>query len=358
MADFCKSLKILVHTAAFILLVGQMFLAVKKYCDKATMISPSSKTFESLNKTLIFTICKTNQFNKSILMDYNDESHYYPGMTADGSKLTWTYNSLTINETQRKLFNTNIMEEFNFTQAAPLKVTEKFLLPHGFCKVFEGKPMRHMVGVLNKVQAETEYIMFVSDSDVTNPFQMAFSLMSGDQLEMKNSPNRSRFYTYTIHLKETVVDPRHGNCVNYPNGNHVSYSACVEAEMRERIVPVLGCMFPWMSSQDACTGDLPRLAKHQPLIDWTINLIYDAWGGIEHKSESCLVPCNLLHFQTEYHGSGPAGPGGQGKFFIHFGMDINVEKELLAYDETDLLVEIGSCLGLWLGLSVIGMVLY
>lgn len=282
-------------------------------------------------------------------------SHYFPGMTANGSKLTWTQDSLTFNETQRKLFNTNIMEEFNFTQAASLKVTEKFLLPHGFCKVFEGKPIRHMVGVLNTVQEETEYIMFISDSDVTNPFQMAFSLMSGDQLEMKNSPNQSRFYTYTIHLRETEVDPRHGNCVNYPNENHASYSTCVEAEMRERIVPVLGCMFPWMSSQDACTGDLPRLAKHQPLIAWTINLIYDAWGGIEHKSESCPVPCKLLHFKAEYHGSGPSH---QGQFFLHFGMDISVEKELLAYDETALLVEIGSCLGLWLGLSVIGMILY
>ena len=34
---------------------------------------------------------------------------------------------------------------------------------------------------------------------------------------------------------------------------------------------------------------------------------------------------------------------------------VKVERIVLAYGFTDLLVEIGSCLGLWLGLSVVGI---
>ena len=40
---------------------------------------------------------------------------------------------------------------------------------------------------------------------------------------------------------------------------------------------------------------------------------------------------------------------------LYFLGQIEIERIMLAYDSGDLLVEIGSCLGLWLGLSVVGM---
>ena len=40
---------------------------------------------------------------------------------------------------------------------------------------------------------------------------------------------------------------------------------------------------------------------------------------------------------------------------LNFKENIELEKIVLAYDATSLLVEVGSCLGLWLGLSVVGM---
>ena len=40
---------------------------------------------------------------------------------------------------------------------------------------------------------------------------------------------------------------------------------------------------------------------------------------------------------------------------LQFEEEVDVEEIVLAYDFKNLLVEIGSCLGLWLGLSVVGI---
>ena len=40
---------------------------------------------------------------------------------------------------------------------------------------------------------------------------------------------------------------------------------------------------------------------------------------------------------------------------LQFEEEVDIEEIVLAYDFEDLLVEIGSCLGLWLGLSVVGI---
>ena len=40
---------------------------------------------------------------------------------------------------------------------------------------------------------------------------------------------------------------------------------------------------------------------------------------------------------------------------LFFTNDVQVERIVLAYGLEDLLVEVGSCLGLWLGLSIVGV---
>ena len=49
-----------------------------------------------------------------------------------------------------------------------------------------------------------------------------------------------------------------GSCVDYPNPKYASYSKCVEAELREKILPALGCMVPWMTKKDQCSRQSQR----------------------------------------------------------------------------------------------------
>ena len=66
---------------------------------------------------------------------------------------------------------------------------------------------------------------------------MPYSLETGEKISFQTSPSYNKFENYKVQLKETVDMTGNGDCVEYPNENHVSYSACIEAEMRAKILP-------------------------------------------------------------------------------------------------------------------------
>ena len=113
-------------------------------------------------------------------------------------------------------------------------------------------------------------------------------------------------------------------------------------------------MVPWISSDEHCTGILLRLPKIEKIVQWLKSLLRYSWGGIQYKSRTCPFPCTamfshatlkhaeLSDFQTNY-------------VHLYFDDSIEEEKIIPAYDLAALLVEIGSSLGLWLGLSVVGV---
>ena len=117
----------------------------------------------------------------------------------------------------------------------------------------------------------------------------------------------------------------------------------------------LGCMVPWMSSRDACTKQIQRLPKHELVMKWILEIVVFSWGGMEYKSESCHLPCTILSAHSTHISSVVIGNDHGSGIELYFREDIQVENIVLAYDSTALLVEFGSCLGLWLGLSVVGM---
>ena len=342
------SLRTFVHAVAFAFLTLQMVFAVQKYMAKPTMTSPGTKTFSSLTKPLQITICKVGQFNYTVAsgLAFSRIAEYLAGITTNQTVLSWTglNETRTFEETLHLLHNSTDIT-FNSSLPAPLSgtISTKFILPHGLCRVFEGKPASKMIIKLDPKEM-APHMIFISDPILTTSFQLPYSLMPGDQNEHKPP----QYVNYNIKIKETTVFTDDGSCVDYPNNNHASYSDCLNAEMRAKILPSLGCMIPWISRRDGCTKHIQRLPKHQLLLNWIFDIIENSWGGIEYKSESCPTSCTVLSAYSKKISSGIALTN-YNSIFLHFGEEIQVEKIMLAYDSTSLLVELGSCLGLWLG---------
>ena len=106
-------------------------------------------------------------------------------------------------------------------------------------------------------------------------------------------------YSYNIILKETRNELGDGTCTSYPDAaGHRSYPQCVKAEAEGKVRPVLGCMPPWMSQQDRCTGPV-RSPKDRPeFIQWFNSLHPQAKTGFFYKSDSCSLPCSKFSVQT------------------------------------------------------------
>ena len=230
---------------------------------------------------------------------------------------------------------------------------DKFLIPFGLCQTFEGAPSTFMMLHLPNTHMAS-HNLFISDPAAAAAFQLPYSLLSGDKILVKQS-NTGTWSDYKIKITENTVETNDGTCVDYPNDGHESYSDCIDAELRGKIVPVLGCMVPWMSGGIACSQPVPRLAKHEALLQWISNISLASWGDIEFRSDACLPPCRTLSFHVSKAPSDSSRPKGDSAVCLYFQETIDMRAIVLAYDATSLLVEVGSCLGLWLGLSVVGI---
>ena len=51
----------------------------------------------------------------------------------------------------------------------------------------------------------------------------------------------------------------------------------------------------------------------------------------------------------------PSATRNKANIQINFGTTVKMKKSIIAYNHFDLLVEVGSCIGLWFGLSVLGI---
>ena len=117
-------------------------------------------------------------------------------------------------------------------------------------------------------------------------------MLTGDRISWDT--NQNLFVTYKIKLKLTIDETNDDTCLNYPTPEHQSYAICINTEMRKMSMPVLGCMVPWMSSEDQCANPIPRTSEHDNLIKYLSTIIVDSWGGINVAHSECALPCSLM----------------------------------------------------------------
>ena len=252
---------------------------------------------------------------------YNTTTNFFAGITNNASILSWNgqTGNLTYKETLNYLY-TSYIDNIIFP---PGNTTTRFLLPFGFCKVQIQKLTRFLQVKITPSKVTMEHLFIVSDPNVANPFQV-FSPAQGNKIKIITSPVATKYVEYKLELKETRVEADDGTCAKYPYKKHKSYHDCVEVEMSEKIVPVRGCMIPWMSNNNQCTAPIPRLPADEELLQQLYFMGLYAWGGIQYKSDKCPVQCTTITAHSAYQVEG----GGFFDNVLEFYIDdyVHVEK--------------------------------
>ena len=228
------------------------------------------------------------------------------GNVGNESVLSWSgfQSNLRFNETQNFLYESEVENiDPNNTFGNEIK---SFLIPHGLCKIYKIIPIKYFRVKLTTTKQTNLYFLFVSDPAATTNFQLPYSLLTGDKIRM-TATVVPRYFMYNIKLKETTEKAEDVSCVDYPYNTHESYSDCVDADLRDKILPRLGCMVPWISDNDACVGLVHVEPKHKDLVEWLHSLVLSSWGGIQYKSAICPLPCTLLSAHATFQISGTGG---------------------------------------------------
>ena len=352
MAVPTEHLKKFVQMVALVIFVVQMAVALQKYLDQPLMSSPGTKALSTVKKPLAITVCRTGQFNYKYAKElkYMSAEYFFGGNISNTSFFSWSGpdGDMTFDETVHSLYNSSlghvVVEKENFTT--------KFLLPDGVCYIDEGLPGKwHMI----EVEESFGYTVTVTDPAANTNFRVSDDLMTGDTILVKTDLTTKAVVCYRIQLKETSIETRDGSCIEYPNEEYASYADCVDDEAEKRILPLLGCMVPWISRKNQCAGLIPRLPIHKELDAFIRSIFTSTWEGRAHPSDTCPPPCTTMSAHSKYLRTIPSSTLSKNKINLNFDKNVKVEKIVAAYDFGTLLVEIGSSLGLWLGLSVVGV---
>ena len=299
---------------AFAIFAVQMTFALQKYMANPLMSSPNTKTLSKFEKPLQITVCKTNQFNYSAAEDlgYTYAKHFFTGeLFRNKSMLSWTgiQDKFTFNETFSYLYNSSLenIESFrktsngsitNFNRVAS-DITNKVFISKGICKIFSGIPGESME-IRVKGTGE-KYDVTLSDPEAGVSFLASAQNMFGDKISIETQPQTLKIFTkYLIQLKETHLVSSKGLCVDYPNSKYNRYADCVDDELEKKILPVLGCMIPQLSTKKQCTSPIPRLLKHDNFLKWLRFVFMSEKTGRQYKSDSCPLPCSTVSVQVRF----------------------------------------------------------
>ena len=217
-------------------------------------------------------------------------------------------------------------------------------------------------------QSSLFYASFLFDEEfqvfITDPGRALYHMvnpesMKGDTIKSTNNT----WKIYSIRFEEIHWTKE---CTNYGEGaTFKTYTDCVAGEHKAFFWPMLGCSVPWMSGPDhhnSCKGII-TLGQNVYSRFWRTILEIQSqvqyFRMDEQHTASCLKQCVELKARSTLQNRGTKTKWqtehNRHSVYLQFPKTVKVKEYHEAYGLFDLVVEVGSSLGLWIGLSCLGV---
>ena len=167
-------------------------------------------------------------------------------------------------------------------------------------------------------------------------------MLTGDKILWESSPKgANKAETFSMKLKLTNITTNTGSCADYPNSEHLTFAACIDSHMKKKFVPLLGCNVPWMTTDDQCSGQIKRSKKNTYAPTFLEYIIIRTRADYTYQPKECPLPCSLV---SAHSTKTPSENWEDHSLFIYLDEDVTIERIVLAYGFTDLLVEVKYCI--------------
>ena len=324
-----------------------MHNSVEKYLDQPVMQEKSHMKLEDIKHPVVY-VCEDDQFNYTRANEYG----YYNilGFTLGNVSLSnekmITWKGMHKNNSYFDLknkFYTN-----NDSLQVTLPANRVFIPLHGFCLKFTGI-------LSSKIFSQKKAVVFIGD-----PYKdIKLRTSEMDNAIAYLGPTGMNTYDVAYYdLQYTIYDNKlHDGktCFHYEKKDS-SYAKCIVEALKNSLLRSYGCLPPWISNDSlSCEHHDSVPVKNETFLTETGSLVKNLiYGKDLNVFQTCSKPCismsvvmkrNLFkHNVLE-----------RAEIDFQVREDVVVFTEVITYDEFSLVVDLGSALGLWLGLSALSI---
>ena len=347
-------LKTLFQVLAFGIFIYQMQNSIRKYFEgPIVQITSIAKLYEIKNPEIY--VCQWKQFNYSLSPEfgYEDITAFVTGELMDSNYTSWSGKNgdKTFDELKKILFtydNSNYKSEYENIKKGIIKSEEHdivYIAPQGFCMK------------LRKVESGTGFTATSRESSLflVDPFWSdTLRLMGHENVvidfgEQVNGMYEGLTYDVKVTLHDSSINDGK-TCTDYENQGS-SYGRTAESILQQFMLKWFGCVLPWIQNSTQTVCD--KLVKNDSL-----SQIQKDIGRFLLNSETLNLelpqpPCQKMKFHTKRVDHWRRN--GATKLYFNIIDEVTVITDTYAYDMFSLVVDLGSALGLWLGLSAVSI---
>ena len=340
----------------------QMYNSVKKYIEGPVVQETKTTSWDAIQKPVIYA-CQANQYNQHARQyGYQSLSKFLIG-EANGRLVgedwntanytTWkgVYNNLTFQKAQALFYDFD--DSKHALLAVDMDQNNKKLLDQeimffptiGFCSKIKN------MSTLFSFRTNNKYMIYLVDP-------LKDSRVRIDTLEdatvYLGPTDEMHFNTAAYELEITLQDLilyEGRSCTDYSKYD-TSYGKCIEKSLKDKLVQVYGCLPPWFiidNSKSTCT-EVKRPGQH--MIDEIANEIKRLELGFEMQLfHNCLPPC--LEMRAKLRRKSVGDMVDSAHVVIEANKEVVIYTDVYAFDMFNMMIDIGSALSLWLGLSAL-----
>ena len=346
-----------VQAVASVIFTYQMVAAGSKYFSYTIQSSMDTKSITDI-KLPVILVCPKDQLNETILQKEHGYGRrlFNHGLGISPGFVSWEgKNNVSYKDIIEQIYP--IKDSLKIFGPVEVDKKDRFDLLNGFCKQLRIKADEVAASDLSTIRIyseETHFFVSVEDTYRSTFYAINTESLVGDFIGSK-SKYKSFF---TLDITEVNHNKYKGDCVQYgeEESEFRTYGDCVISRQKNKFDPVLGCTIPWQVPHHypgACKGRIPikenHLTHYRQMID---DLLLSRQFKVLGSFYNCPKPCKEIRVESKFTDSAKIG---RQKVFIKLDKSVKVVHYNKAYGPFDLIVEVGSSLGLWIGLSAIGI---
>lgn len=347
--NLMKIFKFIILLVAIVMFYIQFRTATLKLMNPP-IIDATYETKIAADDLPLITICPVAQIIEDHFqkLEYDSLEHFLWGKTncfRGDCVVSWGgHENLSFSGALKVLYDESILSSITIVTEGVFDSRVVFLAKFGFClEITNYGPEYLEIIQLGLLQESQNLRLIFTDKNYRSFFMPDISSHLGGKILIQSGKQTN----FDIFVKKT------SSC-NVMDVKTENFHECISNGIETRIKKPLGCIPPWLSDENQCNGTyhdnfLEAIPDFEGEFHWPVYTLHNS----QLESE-CKTSCNRTKYLvvegesiSDYHGYGAA--------YISFVQNVQMTEKVANYHMFDFIIDVGSSMGLWLGLSVFGL---